>query len=417
MRLPRQLNELLQRGLEAIPTLPKSAQRHQLELKLHIAIAMPLASAGGYVAPELQHTLERAQVLCNELGNPPELFPVLHGLGKFYQAQADHDQVEALGVALLDMAQSTGDTALLIEAHRSLGLCYSMTGEYDKCIAHNEKVLERYTTEEHSSHVHLYAVDPSVVANSFIARALWAVGRIDEGAECAEKSISHAIEIGHPYSETFALSSASTLYQLRDDPAKVAGYAGKAVELATRHSFPFWLGWSAVPLGWAMCRLGKQTEGLATIEKGLAGYQQAGVDAGLPMRLATKASALELEGQFDESQKLLERALQLPATARDMYRGELHRLLASCLMHTAPDKVADIEHHLQQSIHWCEQHNAQTLLLRCLLTQLKFSADSKQQQRLLDAVGELYSKFDQGLDTPDLLAAKEVLENKPAGIA
>ena len=263
--------EVLQRGLEAIPTLPKSAQRHQLELKLHIAIAMPLASAGGYVAPELQHTLERAQVLCNELGNPPELFPVLHGLGKFYQAQADHDQVEALGVALLDMAQSTGDTALLIEAHRSLGLCYSMTGEYDKCIAHNEKVLERYTTEEHSSHVHLYAVDPSVVANSFIARALWAVGRIDEGAECAEKSIGHAIEIGHPYSETFALSSASTLYQLRDDPAKVAGYAGKAVELATRHSFPFWLGWSAVPLGWAMCRLGKQTEGLAPIEKGLAG--------------------------------------------------------------------------------------------------------------------------------------------------
>ena len=86
-------------------------------------------------------------------------------------------------------------------------------------------------------------------------------------------------------------------------------------------------------------------------------------------------------------------------------------------MHTAPDKVADIEHHLQQSIRWCEQHNAQTLLLRCLLTQLKFSADSKQQQRLLDAVGELYSKFDQGLDTPDLLAAKEVLENKPAGIA
>jgi predicted ATPase len=33
--------EVLQRGLEAIPTLPKSAQRHQLELKLHIAIAMP----------------------------------------------------------------------------------------------------------------------------------------------------------------------------------------------------------------------------------------------------------------------------------------------------------------------------------------------------------------------------------------
>ena len=39
----------------------------------------------GYAAPEVEHAYTRARELCQQVGETPQLFPVLWGLWVFYQ--------------------------------------------------------------------------------------------------------------------------------------------------------------------------------------------------------------------------------------------------------------------------------------------------------------------------------------------
>ena len=58
----------LNRGLDALRTLPESAERDRSELAFQIAIGGPLIAAHGYSAPQTGAAYKRARVLCERLG-------------------------------------------------------------------------------------------------------------------------------------------------------------------------------------------------------------------------------------------------------------------------------------------------------------------------------------------------------------
>jgi hypothetical protein len=58
----------LNRGLDALRTLPESAERDRSELAFQIAIGGPLIAVHGYSAPQTGAAYKRARVLCERLG-------------------------------------------------------------------------------------------------------------------------------------------------------------------------------------------------------------------------------------------------------------------------------------------------------------------------------------------------------------
>ena len=74
----------LTRGLELLATLPETPARAQQELDLQIALAPALMASKGYAAPEVEQTYARAQELCRQVSETPQLFPTLRGLCRFY---------------------------------------------------------------------------------------------------------------------------------------------------------------------------------------------------------------------------------------------------------------------------------------------------------------------------------------------
>ena len=71
-------------ALELLKTLPDTPERTQQELTLQIALGAPLMATKGYAAPEVEHAYTRARELCQQVGETPQLFPVLWGLWVFY---------------------------------------------------------------------------------------------------------------------------------------------------------------------------------------------------------------------------------------------------------------------------------------------------------------------------------------------
>ena len=70
----------LTKGLELLKTLPDTPERAQQELTLQIALGVPLMATKGYAAPEVEQAYARARELCQQVGETPQLFPVLWGL-------------------------------------------------------------------------------------------------------------------------------------------------------------------------------------------------------------------------------------------------------------------------------------------------------------------------------------------------
>ena len=70
----------LTKGLELLKTLPDTPERTQQELTLQLALGAPLMATKGYAAPEVDRAYTRARELCQQMGETPQLFPVLWGL-------------------------------------------------------------------------------------------------------------------------------------------------------------------------------------------------------------------------------------------------------------------------------------------------------------------------------------------------
>lgn len=330
--IPEAINQL-NTGLELIRQLDDTPEIAQLELELHDAIAMPIASTRGYTSDELRSTLDRAQSLCRKLGSPAQLFPSLHGMLKFYQAQADHKRAEALGRELLAIAENADDTSLLIEAHRNLGMSYALSGRFVQSVAHCEQALRLYEPERHLSHGQFYAVNPSVVAGSFAGFSKWMLGDTEQGLQHLQQAVSYAREIEHPYSLAFSLCNAANVSVFRGDVESTFHTAREALELSKSNSFPYWVGWSSVPLGWALCKMGKCEEGLAAIQLGIGGYEAAGVRAGRPLRYCLQADAVRMGGEKRVALILgmLDEVLAMPELHLDSYQSQVYRMRGDLL--------------------------------------------------------------------------------------
>ena len=79
----------LSSALELLPTLPDTRQRVEQELLLQTTLGPALMSMKGFAAPETGVAYTRARMLCQHLGESPQLFPVLWGLWTFYVVRAE----------------------------------------------------------------------------------------------------------------------------------------------------------------------------------------------------------------------------------------------------------------------------------------------------------------------------------------
>ena len=99
-------------GIELLETLPETPERAQQALTLHIALGTALQNAKGHAAPEVEHAYTQARALCQQVGETPQLVPVLFGLWRFYVTRYSCRRRGRLAETLLRLAQQADDPAL-----------------------------------------------------------------------------------------------------------------------------------------------------------------------------------------------------------------------------------------------------------------------------------------------------------------
>jgi predicted ATPase len=92
----------LTKGLQLLETLPDTPERAQQELTLQIALGSALMATKGQGVTEIGTVYTRARELCQQVGEPSQLFTVLRGLRFFHvgrgELQTAHELAEQLVV-------------------------------------------------------------------------------------------------------------------------------------------------------------------------------------------------------------------------------------------------------------------------------------------------------------------------------
>lgn len=107
--------------MEVLKALSDTPARTQHELTLQIALGAALMVIRGYTAPAVEQAYAQARELCRQLGETPQLVPVLWSLVVFYFNRGEHQTAYELAKQMMRLAQSVHDPYLLALAHKALG--------------------------------------------------------------------------------------------------------------------------------------------------------------------------------------------------------------------------------------------------------------------------------------------------------
>ncbi len=419
----------LTKGLELLKTLPDTPERAQQELLLQAALSPALMATKGWAAPEVGIAYARARELCQQVGETPQLFPVLYGLCGFYTNRAELLTARELGEQLLILAGSIQDPALLMEAHFALGQTLFWLGEFTLAREHGEQGVTLYNPQQHRSHAFLYGQDPGVACLSYAALALWHLGYPDQALKRIYNALTLAQELSHSYSLAVALVIAAMLHQFRREGPAAQERAEAAIALASEQGFPYLLARGTVLRGWALAEQGRGQGGIVQIRQGLAAWWATGAEVFRLYFLTLLAEAYGKVGQAEEGLTLLAEALAaVDNSGERFYEAELYRLkgelsLQSRQVKTSQDKSAvtnpqppipnpqaEAEACFRKAIEIARRQQAKSLELRAVMSLSRLWQQQGKKVEARQMLTEIYGWFTEGFDTADLKEARALLE-------
>jgi TOMM system kinase/cyclase fusion protein len=401
----------LTKGLTLLQTLPETPQRLQREVDMLIMLGASLSATKGYAAPEVKQTYTRARQLCEHLEDSSQLFPVLRGLWNYYLVRAELQTAHALGEQLLTLAQQIQDSAMLVAAHRALGVTLFHLGAVVSAHTHFAQGIQLYDAQQHHTSAFLYGQDAGVVCYSYAAWTLWYLGYPDQGLTRSQEAVALAQEIAHPLSLSLALSFAAMFHQFRREERCTQEYAEAAIRLTTEQGFPHWRAYSAILRAWVLAHQGQAQEGVEQINQGLRAYRATGSELRRPYLLALLAEAHGTIGEPEAGLTVLTEALTFVETTGERWcEAELHRLKGALLLQGSSENSTEAETCFHHALEIARTQQAKSFELRTATSLARLWQSQGKRDGARQVLGDVYGWFTEGFDTADLKDAKILLD-------
>jgi predicted ATPase/DNA-binding SARP family transcriptional activator len=407
----------LRKALEMLSRLPASSQRAKQEFAMQMTLWMALRISRGYASPEAERSAARARELAQG-GQIADLFPALVGAQIAYLHSGKLQMSAELGEQMLEMAQTAGNSLLMLAAHYGLASTFSYLGDFEAVRQHADQCIALYDPEWHSKLMSRYGNDFGVDVRVFAALAQWYLGYPDRAVQTSQEALALAERLSDYLLIASALCFATWTRVLRRDAQVVLDQAGRLVSLASEkgiHTF------SVVGMGlrgWALAALGQPKEGITLLRQALDAYQQAGAKLARTIVLGLMAEAFIWNGQPKAALEQIDDALQFARqTEERFYEAELHRLRGEALLQMVHGEAQRAEYMCQaeacfrQALQVAREQGAPSLELRATMSLARLAlrrAQNRSEARAM--LAEIYNRFTEGFDTADLKEARVLLD-------
>jgi predicted ATPase len=402
-------------GLELLKTLPETPEHTQQSLTLHITLGVSLLMTKGPAAPEVEHAYTQARILCEQVGETPDLAPVLLGLWRFYLARPQLHMARDIGEMLLRLAQRTNDPTIAVTAHYTLGATWMWLGALPTARQHLKEGIALYTPDQRHARVFRIGQDPGVACCALTAQTLWLLGYPDQALVCLHQALVLAHELSHPYSLAFTQVWAAIVFHLRRDILGVHEQAEATVALSTEQGFTLWAAWGTSFRGLVLAIQGQGEAGMAQVRQGIASWRATGAALGVPYFFTLLAEVAAHLGHMEDSLQALTEAHTLVERQEERWwEAEIYRLRGVLLLKHLGMQQEEVEACFQQALDLARHQQAKSLELRAAMSLARLWHSQGKRQEAYGLLAPVYNWFTEGFDTADLQEAKQLLDELAA---
>jgi hypothetical protein len=341
------------------------------QLFILMQAALYLTATRGFATPEALICYERAESLCVSLNQPLVLFSTLRGLWRHSLFTDKLSATMKIAERVCSLAQEQNDSALMIGAHRALGVTLHYLGDFESARQYTMAGVQISRSEGVQSPVEEISA-PAVTCLVHEALSEWHLGEIASCQATMAEGISLAKDLNDMHALAVALWNAAILSHYERNPDEVARLASDLIELSTRQSFAQFLAGGESFRGWARSARGDTEQGLAWIEDGINDWVATGGMLAVPYYLALKAEALYLADRTPEALVAIREAEALVERREERWwSAELHRLKGVFLAAIGGDE-SRIEDSFCEAIRIAKQQKSVSLEKRAEATYAEY---------------------------------------------
>ncbi len=403
----------LNRALELLETLEDTAERAETELVLRVSLGAPLLTSRGFGAPEVEETYARALALCGRMGETPQLFPVLMGLQAYYASAGELPRAHELSQQVLRLSERLDDRVMRLEANHALGCDLLRMAELEDSRACLQTALDLVDPTEAADAYRLTGHDPKTCCMANLAIATHYLGRPDEALRIALEALEWAEQIRLPFSLVQAHVTCGWIHLLRFEPPEARAACERALQLSDEHDLLYWRAVALLLDGWALGQQGQISEGLARVDEGWAVAQLMGPRACEPEYRVIRGGLANAASPGIKNLATIEETMEiLEERGEHIHRPELERQRGELLLQLNPqggEDDAEARKWLEQSLETSRARKTRHLELKAASLLTFYGARLGTEESGKRALAAVFEKYDEGLETLDLVVARTLL--------
>jgi class 3 adenylate cyclase/tetratricopeptide (TPR) repeat protein len=402
----------LNKGLELVAALPPSAERDGRELDLRTLLGTAWMACKGWPAQEVWDSLHPALGLAQSLRRTDALVPILWGLYIWVFCRGRVAESLLWVERAMNAAETYGDLDLLILGHFAAVNAHYWLGDPVKAREHADRVLALYIEDRHAHLVGMLNHDPKSHALIFSAISTWMLGYPEQAAQMIDAAHDHARRRGHPFNLGWSLTTGAHVFDFLGEPEAWLKRIEEAERLGRETSLLV-LTQVLVPLcsGIALIRNAQASEGVASLERALAVWEEGGGRVCTPYFKSVLAEGIARLGDIDRALVLIDEVIgqiERPGWQERQYYAEALRVKGWLL--SLKGDPAGAERSYIASLDWARQQQAKSWELRTATSYGRLMRDQGRVREAHELLAPVYGWFTEGFGTKDLEEATALLE-------
>ena len=238
--------------------------------------------------------------------------------------------------------------------------------------------------------------------------ALWHLGYPDQALARVHQALDLAVELKHPFTQTAIEWKVGQTYDFAQMGAKTLEHGQRGYKIASEQAFAFWTALGLGCQGAGLKLLGRFDEAIEKLREGIDLNQATGANIVFGKYKGHLADALWQIGRHDEAWQTLDEAFGHLQSGERYIEAELLRWRGD--FHFADGDLDQAESAYRESLAVAARQKSRSFELRATMQLGRLWVRRGRTREARSALAGIFQRFTEGFETPDLVAARQLLD-------
>jgi predicted ATPase/DNA-binding winged helix-turn-helix (wHTH) protein len=388
----------------AIAEHGERGDRREMELKEALAVSLMFVKGN---SEEVHAALTTALALAQALELPYHQMRLFAGQYTFLMRTGDFRRAAAVAEQNQAVAKRTADPTAMMIAEWMLGISHHLLGDQATARRYCETALKPAAIQ--NSSLIRSGYDQRIRALVMLARSLWLEGYAGRAVSIATQALHRANALDHPVSLCVCWISAVTVFVWTGDWSEADRIIDRLIACAEKYSLrPY----HAIGLGLKgelSLRQGDAQAGQNLLTACLDALEAGQHQSLTAVFISSLATAMARAGRIDEADATIDKAMAFGEPTRSHFHlPEMMRIKGE--LRASRQHSSEAENWFSRSIDLAREQSSLAWELRTATSRAHLRARQGRADEAPRVLRPVYDRFTEGFDTPDLRAAKRLLD-------